>query len=187
MSIVLCGALARSDAAEATTGVIAGTIVSGDTPVANARVSAASPSGRSTTTSDARGSFALLGVTPDTYVVSAQAIGYEPVSQSGVTVLPGQVNQIALTLIKELKTIASARATAEAFSAAGSGDVFTVTGRALSGPPVSASGLAAYTAARFKVRLPPCRASASIRSPMRYFAAEKPTMRCALRSWVRFV
>jgi hypothetical protein len=63
-------------AAEATTGLIVGTVTAADgTPLANAIVSAASPSGRYTATSNARGQFTMLGVVADTYIITAQSPG----------------------------------------------------------------------------------------------------------------
>lgn len=133
-------------AAEATTGAITGVVVAGGTPIADAHVRAASPSGMYDVTTNARGRFTMLGVTPDTYSVSVQASGYEPASEAGVVVLPNQTQQIAFHLIAQLKTIAKAQARARAFSAGNTGDVFTVSSRGVSAPPVSASGLANYSA-----------------------------------------
>ena len=65
-------------AAEATTGLIVGTVTStSGEAVARARVSAASASGRYSALTDAHGRFAILGVVPDEYVVSVEAAGYE--------------------------------------------------------------------------------------------------------------
>src|SRR5579884_1940632 len=83
------GAISAALAAESTTGAIVGA-VSDNTglPITNANVAAASPSGRYSAVTDARGHFTLLGVTPDTYVVSVRAARFEPASQAGITVLP---------------------------------------------------------------------------------------------------
>lgn len=71
-----------------TTGTIQGTIVDAATnaPVANVRVNAAAPSGTYSSVSDGRGFYVIQGMIPDTYTVSYQAPGYEPVSLAGVTV-----------------------------------------------------------------------------------------------------
>ena len=143
---IILGTIGIATAAEATTGAIAGAVLAGGAPVANARVSAASPSGRYTATTNARGQFTLLGITPDSYIVSVQAAGYEPASENGVVVLPNQTQQLVFHVVALLKTIASAKARSPAFAAGNTGDVFTVSGRALSPPPVSASGLANYSA-----------------------------------------
>jgi hypothetical protein len=145
--IATFGAVGAAAAAEATTGAILGSVAATNgVALANARVTAASPSGVYTATTNQRGHFTLLGLTPDTYSVSVQAPGYEPAIQNGVTVLPNQSEQLAFRLVEQLRTIASTRATARAFAAGSTSDVFTVSGRTLSAPPVSASGLATYTA-----------------------------------------
>lgn len=132
-------------AAEATTGSIVGVVLAQGVPVANARVSAASPSGTYVATSNARGQFALLGITPDSYTVAVQASGYQPVTQNGVVILPNQTQHLAFHLRTLLKTIASAQARARAFTTGNTSDAFTVSGKTLSAPAVS-SGLASYTA-----------------------------------------
>ena len=117
-------------------------------PLANASVTAASPSGRYSAVTDNRGRFTILGITPDTYVVSVQTAQFEPASRSGVSVFPGQTQEIAFRLVPQLKIIANLRASANAFTSGTTGDAFTVSGnsaRALA-PPVSSSGLSNYTA-----------------------------------------
>lgn len=133
-------------AAEATTGAITGVVVSNGAPVANAHVNASSPSGTYAAVTNVRGRFTMLGITPDSYTVSVQAPGYAPASESGVTVLPNQTQQLAFHLVAQLKTIANAQARARAFTSGNTGDVFTVSARGVSAPPVSSSGLANYSA-----------------------------------------
>jgi hypothetical protein len=134
-------------AAEATTGGITGSVttVAGE-PVARAGIVATSASGRAATTSDARGRFRLLGLTPDTYAVSVEAAGYEAVTQRGVLVLPGQLDQVAVRVAPVLKTIGSVRAASGTFTVGATSDAFTVSAeaaRALA-PPANASGLGTY-------------------------------------------
>jgi len=52
-------------AAEATTGTLVGTVTSAGAPVAGAQVHIASPSGVYASTSDAHGTFTILGIVPD--------------------------------------------------------------------------------------------------------------------------
>src|SRR5579884_3937942 len=137
---------AHAYGAEATTGTITGTVTANGAAVADAHISAASPSGTYTATTNARGRFALLGVRPDTYVVSVQAAGYEPAAQNGIVVLPNQNQPVSFQLLSHIKTIANVQANTRAFPAGGTSDVFTVHSRGVSVPPVSASGLAAYSA-----------------------------------------
>ena len=89
----------------------------------------------------------MFGIFPDTYAVTAAATGYESNSHAGVTVLPGQTQQVAFSLAKSLKTIATVRSSGRSFAVGSTSDTFTVTGeqaRATS-PQEGASGLAGYT------------------------------------------
>lgn len=143
---LILGSIAIARAAEATTGALSGVVLAGGAPVANARVNAASPSGSYVAASNARGEFTILGITPDSYTVSVQASGYEPLTQNGIAVLPNQTQQLVFHLVAALKTIANAQARAHVFTSGNTGDVFTVSSRGLSPPPASASGLANYSA-----------------------------------------
>jgi hypothetical protein len=142
---LVCGRPAL--AAESTTGVIYGTVFdTSGAPLSGVAISAASPSGAYGTTTDAHGRFAILGVVPDSYVVSAQRQGYTSATQSGVNVLPGEREQAAFTLAPALKTIGRVNAAGSAFTTGSPSDTFTVSGataRALA-PPSSSSGLATY-------------------------------------------
>jgi Carboxypeptidase regulatory-like domain len=132
-------------AAELTTGSIVG-IVQSSAPVPGARIVAHSPSGNYVATTDASGRFVILGVIPDTYSVSAEADGYEPLADV-VIVLPGEREQLTFTLRRALKQIAKVEAKGEAFAVGSTSESFTVTGdqaRAVV-PSESASGLANYT------------------------------------------
>jgi hypothetical protein len=132
--------------AESTTGGVTGTISANGRPVANAAIELSAPSGQYTTRSDAHGSFTVLGVVPDTYTISLTADGYEPVSQNGLVVLPGQTQHLAFALVSRLKTIATVHSNVRAFQAGSASDTFTVNGAQATvlSPPVSSSGLATY-------------------------------------------
>ncbi len=137
-----------SEAAEATTGLIVGTItMENGEPLAGATVSAASPSGRYSAVTDARGRFTILGIVPDTYVVTAQLEGYESATERDVTVISGQEQRTSFRLEKLLRTIGSVRATNPAFAIGSTGDTFNVNGAAARAqfPTTSSSGLANYT------------------------------------------
>ncbi len=144
---VLSAGAAPAQAAEATTGVIAGSVFNAaGNPVGGARIAAASPSGTYAATTDSRGRFSILGVIPDTYTISAEAPGFQSVTQGGVSVLPNGRAQATFTLGPELATIGRVSASSSAFSVGSPSDTFTVggaTARAQS-PPVSSSGLANY-------------------------------------------
>ncbi len=78
-------------------------------PIADVRVTAASPSGSYHGTTNSHGFYSITGVFADTYTVSFQVTGYEPVSTPGVSVFADQVTTINETLTKSLKTIAAVR------------------------------------------------------------------------------
>lgn len=90
-----------------TTGQLSGTVVDAASkqPIAGVKVSAASPSQTASATTDTSGHFSLLGLAPDTYVVSAQVPGYQPLSISGETVVADNTTVVQLTAQKELQTI----------------------------------------------------------------------------------
>jgi len=148
IALSLVAAQRGAPAAESTTGIITGTATTDSgLPLAGALISVASPSGRASTTTDARGRFTLLGLTPDTYVVSAEATGYEAATEH-VTVGPGQSQRVDVRLVKALRTVARVRASSAAFALGDPSDTYVVSGdaaRALS-PTTSSAGLANYTA-----------------------------------------
>jgi hypothetical protein len=135
------------DAAEATTGGIVGVVTAASgSAIAGARVSAAARSGRYATLTDAHGRFAMLGVVPDTYVVTVEAAGYQSATQTGVRVLSGQEEEAVFRLDTAIRTIGSVRARSEAFAVGSTSDAFTVSGPAAGAhaPATSSAGLANY-------------------------------------------
>ncbi len=135
-------------AAEATTGTIVGQISGANgTALAHVKVTAASPSGRYVAFSDERGRFTMLGVVPDSYVVSAEAAGFESAVRSDVLVISGQDQRIGFRLAPALRTIGAVQARSTAFTIGSPSDVFTVAGDSARAhrPTTSSAGLAAYT------------------------------------------
>ncbi|MBD5633039.1 MAG: TonB-dependent receptor [Candidatus Eremiobacteraeota bacterium] len=140
--------VAPVEAAEATAGLIVGTVQAGDgTPLASARISAASASGRYSAVTDSHGRFTILGVSPDTYVLTAEAPGYASGVRSDVAVFPGQERRVAFRLETAIKTIGGARATSSAFVLGSPSDTYSVSGDAARAhfPTTSSSGLGSYT------------------------------------------
>ncbi len=119
----------------ANTGTISGTVTDATShaPIANVKVSAASPSGSATTTSDAHGYYVLQALIPDTYTVSFQATGYQAVSQPGITVQQGLDVSLNQALSKALKTIATVHASGASNLVKPNqpSDVYTVAGEQL--------------------------------------------------------
>jgi len=96
-----------------TTGTLSGTVT--DTkgaPVAGATVIARSSSDVAVATTDSSGHFVFLDLPPDTYSVTVEKAGFQPVTEPGVTVFADQNFVLAFHLQKSLKTIAKVTATA---------------------------------------------------------------------------
>ncbi len=90
-----------------TTGGLSGIVTdSSGAPVAGAAVSAASPSQQATAQSDAAGHYIFLALAPDTYTVSVEKTGYQPVSIAGTTVFADNTRGLDIKLTKQLKEIA---------------------------------------------------------------------------------
>ena len=91
-----------------TTGRVTGVVVdaTAQTPIAGAKVTAASPSQTTVTTTDASGHFAFLSLPPDTYTFTVGGSdAYDASSVAGVTVQADQVLNETLSQAKKLKTI----------------------------------------------------------------------------------
>jgi hypothetical protein len=114
-----------------TSGVISGTVTSADTkaPIAAVKVSAVSPSGTYSTTTDSHGFYSITGVSPDTYTMSFSIEGYQPYAIQGATVVPDQTTYVNAALEKSTKVIGtvSVRAQAGAFQPKQTEDTYTVT------------------------------------------------------------
>jgi hypothetical protein len=125
VAVVLAG-----PASAATTGTISGTVTDTATkkPIAGATVTASSPSGRGTATSDANGFYNIYNLAPDTYAVSITIKGYDDVVTSGVTVVQDQNVRIDQTLSRSLKNIGrvSARSASNLVQPNQTADVYNV-------------------------------------------------------------
>jgi hypothetical protein len=110
--LFVAASLALSSASWAgQTGQIAGSVVdrASHQPVANARVTAVSPSGKYAATTDAHGAFAIPGVVLDTYRIEVEAPGYASLVLTGVTVTADETVRLNLELVRGVKTIATVR------------------------------------------------------------------------------
>ncbi|HET7814503.1 MAG TPA: carboxypeptidase-like regulatory domain-containing protein, partial [Candidatus Baltobacteraceae bacterium] len=107
--LVAFGVTGSGLAIASTTGVLSGTVTDASThqPLANVRVTAASPSGSYSGTTNARGFYSIAGVYADTYTVSFQLTGYQASSIPGVSVFADQVETQNVALNKALRTIAT--------------------------------------------------------------------------------
>lgn len=121
--------------AQQTTGTISGTVTDASTnaPIAGVKVTAASLGETQSTTTDARGFYALQNLNPDTYSVSFQKSGYSDVSQPGITVTQNLTYTLNQALGKSLKTIVSvnSRAAGNLVQPNITSDQYTVSGEQL--------------------------------------------------------
>jgi hypothetical protein len=120
-------------AAGGQTGNINGTVVDSASglPVAGAKVNLVSPSGNYTTQTDSKGVFNILGAQVDTYTLSIEFKGYEPLAESGVTISGDQnVSLGTVKLVKSLRTIGTvtARSVNSAYQPGQTTDSITVAG-----------------------------------------------------------
>ena len=93
-----------------TTGGLSGTLVdtASSSPIAGARITAASPSQTATATTDASGRFSFVSLAPDTYTISAAATSaYDAVSLTGITVLADQTQTVSMQQAAKLRQIGS--------------------------------------------------------------------------------
>jgi hypothetical protein len=113
-----------------TTGSITGQVMDATTGkvVADATVTAVSPSQSATATTDAGGNYRFFTLAPDTYTVSATKTGYNSASQSGITVFADQSHTLTLNISPSLRTIANvtARAAGNLVKPGTTADVYSV-------------------------------------------------------------
>jgi len=113
-------------------------------PIANAKTTLASPSGTYTQFTDGAGNFTFLGVAVDTYTISVEAKGFEPLGQAGITVEGGATNNLGTVKLQPTnvpRTIArvTAHSQSSAFQPNQTIPQFTVAGNTM----VTAQGKAA--------------------------------------------
>lgn len=146
LAIILAVA-AVTRGAELTTGAIVGRVQTADEkPISGARLIALAPSGKYSGVTDSGGHFTILGLFPDTYVVTVQAKSFETATMA-VTVLPGAHELVTFALRPSPKEIARVKTVGQAFNVGNTTDIFTVSGeQAQAGTPESSSsGLANYS------------------------------------------
>src|SRR5437588_8493471 len=87
-------------ASAGTTGGITGRIVdsTAQTALADVAVTVTSASETERTTTDANGNYRFLSLIPDSYTVSLDKSGYDPVSQAGIAVFADQVQSVNLSM-----------------------------------------------------------------------------------------
>ena len=142
---MVCSMLTPAFAAGGQTGIVQGTVTDANKqPIANASISVASPTGSYSATTSGQGTFTIVGVNVDTYVISVSAPGYDTYVLRGATVTGDQTLALPLTLSKTTAVIGrvGARSASGAFQPNQTVDSYTVTGARLAqttGSPASTS------------------------------------------------
>ena len=113
-----------------TTGALSGTLSEAGTnaPIAGARITATSPSQTASTTTDNGGHFTFASLTPDTYTISAEKQGFEPISLAGINVFADNTQTLTLTSRRALREIGrvTSRATTDIVRPGTTSDVYSV-------------------------------------------------------------
>lgn len=125
VSLLLQGTLVLAG----TTGGLTGKVLDASSvPVASAKVTATSPSQTVSTTTDGGGNFTFASLAPDTYTVSVEKQGFDPVAQSGVNVFADQQQTLTIGTRKSLKEIGrtTTRATTDLVAPGTTADVYSV-------------------------------------------------------------
>ncbi len=129
LSVALFSSTVGTLFAAGTTGSINGTVADATgTPLADVTVTATSPTGQFKTTTNAKGFFAILGMSPDTFVVSFTKQGFEQQLLTGINVVQDGSTELNVKLSKALKNIAkvSARGQAGAYQPDQTEDQYTL-------------------------------------------------------------
>jgi hypothetical protein len=118
-----------------TTGGLSGTVTDDNgAAVAGADVKVVSASETASSKTDNSGHFTFLSLAPDTYTVSIEKGGFNPVAYAGVTVFADNQQSLSFKLDKALKEIAkvSARSAGALVKAGTTSDVYSVNASAAS-------------------------------------------------------
>jgi hypothetical protein len=112
-----------------TTGGLSGRVLGpGGAPVAGAKVTASSPSQIASVQTDAAGRFAFVSLAPDTYTVSVEKQGLEPLSLTGVGVFADAQQTLPLTMRTPLREIGriAARSSSDLVKPGTTADVYSI-------------------------------------------------------------
>ncbi len=127
LSIVFQGTLVLAG----TTGQLSGTVLDATSkqPLAGVKVTAASPQQVATSVTDAAGHYSFVNLAPDTYTVSVEAQGYQPVSLAGITITADNTRVLPINEEKQLKTIGrvTTRAASSLVRPGTTADVYSIT------------------------------------------------------------
>jgi hypothetical protein len=142
---MVCSMVSPVFAAGGQTGILQGTVTdTNGQPIANASISAASPTGSYAATASPQGTFTIVGVNVDTYVISVSSPGYDTYVLRGATVTGDQTLTLPLKLSKTTAVIGrvGARSASGAFQPSQTVDSYTISGARVAqttGSPASTS------------------------------------------------
>ena len=126
-----------------TTGSLTGTLTdAAGAGIVGVKISLVSPSQTATTLTDASGGFSFLSLAPDTYTLSGEKAGYDPVSIGGVTIFADQTQRLSLHTARALRTIGTVttRAADSLVRSGTTADVYSVNAAAASAAKVLGGG-----------------------------------------------
>lgn len=126
-----------------TTGSISGTVMDQNgAPVAGVRVTATSASQNASVTSDSKGFYSVLNLSPDTYTITANKSGYDPSTLYGVTVTADQNAAGDIKIHTTTAVLGHVTATAQAGTVSKNvtGDLYAVNAAKMAGYQGSAGG-----------------------------------------------
>jgi hypothetical protein len=126
-----------------TTGSIQGTVTDENGhAIAGASVTALSPSQTAQTTTDSKGSYTVLNLSPDTYAVTVSKDGYDPTTLNGVTVEADQSTRgdISLRISAKVLGHVTATATTSVVNKTVTGDLYAVNSQTISNYQASSGG-----------------------------------------------
>jgi hypothetical protein len=128
---MVCALVSPAFSAGGQTGILSGTVTDMNKQIIpGAAISAASPTASYSATTGPNGTFTIVGVNVDTYVVSVSAAGYDTYVLRGATVTGDQMLILPLTLSKAAAVIGrvGARSASGAFQPAQTIDSYTISG-----------------------------------------------------------
>lgn len=121
-------AILQQQVCAGTTGSLSGTVRDvGGQAITSARVIVVSPSQKETTESDARGAFSFASLAPDTYAVSVEREGFEPLLLHDVRVTADQTRTLTAVVTRSLRQIGHVAASGSSLVRSGTTqDVYSI-------------------------------------------------------------
>ena len=132
VSLLLGVGEATRTLAAGTTGTIYGAVSdTNGVKIADVAVSATAPSYATKTVTGANGAYAVIGLPPDTYLMTFSKSGFQTATRAGVTVTQDQSQEVSVVLERQLKTLAQVpvRGVMSLMQPSQTASTYTVTGK----------------------------------------------------------